>query len=269
MSTEIESTISSLVVSLSKIESIVAAGLSTQRLPEKKEDGDVDVFIYCTKLPDEEEKNKAYEKVTFTKAPKHLFNSKHWGSADYAEVKEIEIWIMYFVTEEVQNDIQRTVTGKNIGNDNGYYPVGRLAMYSRMTVLFERNSFLTKIKENLKIYPVEMKKEIISYCKKELKNEEDLLRAVSRQDLLFFHISIDKAIDRLLQLLFAINNAYFPSRKRNKEYICTFDKKPLDFYLRIQKVIEWGAKEETIRKSFDTFTDLRNETISLLETDCG
>jgi hypothetical protein len=249
---------------LSRIDAVTAVGTSTLTLPVKKGDGDIDVFIYCSSPLGEAGKNAAYMEIPFSLAPRHRFDSRIWGNADYAEIGGVETWLMYFTEGDVLRDMEEVRSGRSIGNDNGYYPVGRLAMFTRMRILYERAGFITGIQEKLRIYPMEMKRAIIEQCRNELRNEEDLLRAETRGDVLFYHVSIDRAIDSLLQLLFASNETYFPSRKRNRAYIDAFDSKPVDFYTRLMNVIELGARGETIGESLSVFRALKEETIKLI-----
>jgi len=84
----------------------------------------------------------------------------------------------------------------------------------------------------------------------------DLLRAVQRRDLLFFHWALDIAIDHFLQALFAQNGAYFPSRKRSLECLKGFAQKPSRCGERLTECIRLGASEETLGLSLAIWQSL-------------
>lgn len=80
-------------------------------------------------------------------------------------------------------------------------------------------------------------------------DEEDLGRTLLRKEVLFYHQVLEESLDHLLQALFAMNDTYFPSRKRMQQYLEKFTNKPENCYARLSQMIEDGAKEETIEKS--------------------
>jgi hypothetical protein len=93
----------------------------------------------------------------------------------------------------------------------------------------------------------------------ELKDTEDLERAVVRKDVLFYHFAIDIAIDHFLQSLFAINRAYFPSRKRTLDFIKNFNIKPEGCTEKLLQVIKLGGFTEGIEQSFALWSNMVNE----------
>ncbi len=92
-----------------------------------------------------------------------------------------------------------------------------------------------------------------------LADNEDLERAVQRKDLFFYHFALDLALDHFLQVLFALNNTFFPSRKRSMEYIQGFEIKPMDCENRLTQVILKGATSDTLGESYQIWSDLVQE----------
>lgn len=264
MSVLVERCILDLAADLSRESNVAAVGLAKPTMPRDSQDGDIDVFVYCTDPMQEEGKAGIYARSQFSEEPDHVFESRNWGSGDRAEVMGIETWIMYFLTEEVEREVEEICQGKRVANENGYYPVGRLAMFQQMRILYERSGFLSTLKKRLSAYPENLRRSVVDSCKRGLCNEEDLVRAVCRADVLFYHVSIDQAMDRLLQLLFALNETYFPSRKRNEAFIEAFGVKPTDFYGRLMRVVELGAQKPTLQESFREFRSLREDTLRLV-----
>jgi hypothetical protein len=57
------------------------------------------------------------------------------------------------------------------------------------------------------------------------------------------------ALEHLLQALFALNRAYFPSRKRSLERIRHFSARPADCEQRLLEVVALGSSAETLDRS--------------------
>ncbi len=264
MISSIESTINSFVSSISLIESVTAIGMSTKEFPKKPDDGDIDIFIYCNQTVDTSLRELSYESISFSVKPKHQFDSNIWGSGDRGEIQGIITWIMYFLERDVLNEVEQVCNGHKIGNDNGYYPVGRIAMLNDINILWERDKFLSNIKNKLSVYPLKLKEAQINYFQNALRYDGELSKATARRDILFYHNVLDQAIDKLLQLIFALNNTYFPSRKRMKEYLSIFSNIPINFYSRILDVIKLSAMENTLEQSLREFKKLRDEVINLI-----
>ena len=74
---------------------------------------------------------------------------------------------------------------------------------------------------------------------------------------------MEEALDHLLQALFALNNTYFPSRKRMQQYIEKFEIKPQDCYSRLLAIVEESVHEETIEQSVMHLRQLTEEVKSL------
>ena len=85
------------------------------------------------------------------------------------------------------------------------------------------------------------------------------MRAIRRKDVLFYHATLDLALDRYLQALFALNHTYFPSRKRSPEFIRGFAIKPEDCETRLKQVVALGASAETLEESYRAWQELCRE----------
>ena len=99
------------------------------------------------------------------------------------------------------------------------------------------------------VYPDALKSAMINTHLGRTLDEEDLGRAVLRKDVLFYHRVLEVALDHYLQVLYAVNETFFPSRKRTQKYIDSFKTKPDHCYERLAEVIRLGSSEETIAGS--------------------
>lgn len=260
---EIEKIIDELISNISEINEVQAIGISggKMQLPQVGE-GDIDIFIYCDTIPCIEKRqnviNKSGDWVQESKV--NVFEGGHWGKGDFILVNGVETWLMYFTVDETLTDISSILNGEYPDKlDNYYYPIGRCAMLKNINVLYDKSNFLHDLKKRLSVYPEELSEIFLRHHLDELEDTEDLQRAVTRKDVLFYHFALDIAIDHFLQALFALNKTYFPSRKRTLYFISAFNIKPEQCEERILEVISSGGFSEGISKSYELLSEMVSE----------
>lgn len=260
MEVRIKETFDKLIKELSNINSVKVIGISGELKPlPKPGKGDFDIFIYCDEIPSEQVRYQSIKELgeRIEDIKSNIFYNDEWGMSDYCTIEGIETWMMYFSKNDVEKNAQEILNGKYLGKvDNYYYPIGRLAMLKNLTVLYESDDFIKKLKSTLEIYPRTLKEKIISHNMNALDDVEDLERAVYRKDILFYHFALDLALDHFLMVLFALNETYFPSRKRSLQYIERFEKKPNHCSERLLSIIKNGAEAGKIELSYETFRKL-------------
>lgn len=261
---EILNLLTNEIYAMNDIQSIGISGGKSE-LPHVGE-GDIDIFIYCDKIPESSKRQAAIDKLgnLVSKGKINVFEEGHWGIGDFLLINGVETWLMYFTTYETSNDVESILRGEYPDKlDNYYYPVGRLAMLKDITVLYDKNNYLNSLKKRLAEYPDELSEILIKYHLDELDDIEDLERAVTRQDVLFYHFALDLAIDHFLQALFAMNKIYFPSRKRTLKFIGNFNIKPEKCGEKLLEVISLGSCSDSIEKSYELWGNLVNELKNL------
>jgi hypothetical protein len=132
-------------------------------------------------------------------------------------------------------------------------------MLENINILYDKSNFLYSLKKRLLNYPERLAKILIQYHLDELEDYEDLERAVNRKDVLFYHFALDIAIDHFLQVLFAINKIYFPSRKRTLNFIEKFNIKPQECNVKLLEIVKLGSYSEGICQSYKLLRDIINE----------
>lgn len=246
---------------------VLAIGLSSESIPQTAGEGDIDLFVYCGEIPEPEARKSLYPEAIrdCERYAPRVFVDARWGDSDYSEVNGIATWITYFRVDDVVDDFESVVRGERAAREGGYYPTGRLAMFKRMMTLHDEAGFIEGLKRRLDAYPEVMGDRIREQCIREMQDEEDLVRACARKDVLFFHTSIDAAVDALLRYLFAINRELFPSRKRNAEMIDGFGRRPDRFVERLHEVLRLGTSEDSLGRSLEEYRRLREEVMALGE----
>jgi hypothetical protein len=252
-----------VVTGLSALRGVSSVGLSggKENLP-KAGVGDIDIFVYCSKIPSVETRKKLFKKLEpfITDSNVQIINSPFWGSGDFLKINEVETWLMFFTEKETLEYLQAVLRGEHLDKTNNYfYPIGRCAMFNQMWILHDSKGFLKDIQQLLIEYPNSLVQQMLKHHLGELDVTEDFQRALLRSDVLFYHFVLDLAIDHFLLALFALNKQYFPSRKRSLEHIAKFSKKPVNCEERLLEVIQLGASSTTLAKSYQVWCELVRE----------
>ncbi|HSB01506.1 MAG TPA: DUF4037 domain-containing protein, partial [Anaerolineales bacterium] len=181
----------------------------------------------------------------------------HWGQGDCLSVAGIETWLLYFTVAEAYAELEAIRGGNYLGRlDSYYYPMGRCAMWKTMRAFYDPDGILQGFRECLAEYPPALRSAAISHHLQALEDVEDLERAVGRKDVFFFHFALDLALDHFLQALFALNEEYFPSRKRSETYLRGFKIKPSECEQRLRQVVVFGGNAETLEQAYEIWNDL-------------
>jgi len=258
-----------LIDSILKMKEVQSIGISGSKpqIPKAGE-GDIDIFIYCDAIPEFDKRQTVVNQLgdLLQDGEINIFGGGHWGIGDFALINGVETWLMYFTVNESLNNVESILNGDYPDKlDNYYYPIGRCAMLKNISILYDKNGFLSSLKERLSIYPDKLGEILIKYHLDELADIEDLERAVTRKDVLFYHFAMDIAIDHFLQALFAINKTYFPSRKRTLDFIKSFNVQPERCDEQLLNVVRLGACAESINQSYELWNSMVSELKKLYQ----
>ena len=228
---------------------------------------DIDLFLFCEHIPALE-----VRAVNYALFPREVrvaefgsFEHPHWGLVDSILIGEQEVYLMYFTRSTFTASIDAILRGERTEREENYfYPTGRLASIQGMHAFHDPEGYLSDLKTRISVYPDALRNAILSRCLPKIDDEEDFLRAIRRKDVLFYHATLDLALDRFLQALFALNRTYFPSRKRSPEFIRGFAIKPEDCEERLERVVALGACTESLDESYQAWQDLCRELESLV-----
>jgi hypothetical protein len=190
-----------------------------------------------------EERKAVYDKYNtlYDECIMNVCEGGDWGTGDIFIIDGVETMLMYFRTDETLEYINDVLEGKHLDSVKRFYPIGRCATLKDINVIYDESGALCAIKEKLLVYPDKLKEKMINFHLGRTKDEEGFGRSLLRKDVLFYHQVLEHAIDHYLQMLFAVNKTYFPSRKRTKQYIDSFELKPKDCYKRLLEVIRLGS----------------------------
>ncbi len=248
-----------VVDSVSRLESVRALGKSGgTALPENAE-SDIDVFVFSREIPTPEERLTVYRQSLGEGCDCHVSpaGGPFWGVCDFLTIAGTELCFMHFTMAQMTAEVDSVLSGSRLEREGNYfYPTGRCASLLSLHILCDKDGYLTALRQRITAYPQELAQVLMQHHLRMLEETEDLERAIARQDPLFYHAALDQSLDYFLQALFAVNRVYFPSRKRTLQYLSTFQTLPKDCGDRLLQIVQWGAKGETLSRSFEEWTAL-------------
>ena len=251
-----------LVRSLSAMDAVRAIGKSGgDAFPEHNE-GDVDLFVFCSRVPDAKTRMAALNTLGDAASDLQISETagRFWGTCDSLTLggaDGAEVCLMYFAVSDMNEEIASVLSAQRLDREDEYfYPTGRCAAFLSMHSLYDADGYIAEMKNKLSIYPPGLSEKLYRRHQSKVHDAEDFQRAVSRGDVLFYHATLESAIDHFLQALFALNRCFFPSRKRTIAWIDGFDAKPSNCADRLLQAIELGARAETLAESYAVWVGL-------------
>lgn len=224
-------------------------------------ESDIDIFVFGKKIPNDTIRKEVYDKnhSLYESYSINVCEGGVWGTGDIFTMDGVETMLMYFTIDETNNYLGEILAGEHIDSLGRFYPIGRCATLRNLNIIYDENEVLESLKEKLFHYPNDLKSKTIDFHLNKVLDEEDFGRAVRRCDVLFYHQVLEVAIDHYLQSLFAVNETYFPSRKRTEQYIDSFRKKPRNCYERLLEVLRFGSTPDGIEISYKKWCELVRE----------
>lgn len=219
---------------------------------------DIDLYVYGEKAPGPVARKAAYQRwaLEIIKLQEGEGGSL-WGTVDFVGIDGEEICVMYYTMRETSRYIEEVLEGKLPDKTHNYfYPTGRAATIQTMGLYYDETGFLAGLQERVRVYPEALSRILVSFHQSRLRDTEDLERAVSRGDSLFFHFALDIALDHFLQALFAMNFCYFHSRKRSMEHIQGFSTKPENCADRLADIVRLGGSARDLSVAYQLWQRL-------------
>jgi len=124
-------------------------------------------------------------------------------------------------------------------------------------------------KKRLQVYPPKLKEAIIGKHLESLRYWRDdyhYANKVKRKDVVFLAGITQKLAHDIIQVLFAVNDAYFVGDGQNMEYMKAFSRIPENFEERITRILFPGMEEGAFVKQREMLRELIIEVIQLAES---
>ena len=267
----LKSSFQALVDALSRLGCVRAIGKTGGLDLPKDGFGDIDLFVLCERLPARAEREALYLSIADTCSVEEYGETEHphWGLVDSLLLDGTETYPMFFSKDAFSESIHSILRGERTEREaNYFYPTGRCASILGMFFCYDPDGIFEQLKQLCAIYPDLLRNALMGAHMSKINDEEDFQRAIRRGDVLFFHSTLDLALDHFLQVLFALNRVYFPSRKRSLEKIRAFQRKPKNCENRLLQIIELGARANSLAYAYRDWQILCAELTELFEAQC-
>jgi len=122
-------------------------------------------------------------------------------------------------------------------------------------------------KKKLSVYPEALKTSIISLHARSLRywrNDYHYRNKVTRGDTVFLAYITARLIQDIIQIIYAINEFYYPGDGMNLLYTRNFCKKPIDFEERVTSILYQENSDEKYFLQYKRIIALIDDTLKLL-----
>lgn len=209
----------------SNIEAVLCYGSYAEGTQDDK--SDIDLLVICKQaIPSAELREKVYKQNQGTQI---ILGKSHenWETSwtpinDEFVLNDKKIEIGYNRSKWAQDVVTQIIDeGKTTLEDFQFRPYTFLGLLENSICLFEKESFLTQLKQQIRPFPAKLKESIIaenlSVFNESLVDLEDF----SQRDigLLAFQFMLFRALDAAIQIIFAINEVYYPASKREEKHL--------------------------------------------------
>lgn len=238
---------------------------------------DIDIGIYYDEAAgfDVKQLNKVATKFDDEHRENLIFGLGEWGEwvngGAWLVVKGYHVDFIFRDIHRVSRVIDECLEGKvsshyHAGHPHAYLNVMYMGEIAVCKVLYERGYQISNLKAKTRPYPEKLKQALIGYFLFEasfsLTHAKD---NVEKDDLSYVTGHCYRAISCLNQVLFAINEEYCINEKKAVRIIEGFDRKPVDYKVRIDQVITLlSTNIDHTRQSVEILEDLIEETKLLL-----
>ncbi|HET9843093.1 MAG TPA: nucleotidyltransferase domain-containing protein, partial [Gammaproteobacteria bacterium] len=198
------------------------------------EKSDIDLLVICDDLiPESSVRYKIYEKnngqqIKLQK-PHENWETTWTPINDEFLYKGKKIEIGYNLSSWVKDVVNKIVNeGKTTLEDFQFRPYTFLGLLENSVCLFEKENFISLIRKQIRPFPPTLKAEIVkenfSIFNESLEDLEDF----NHRDigLLAFQFMLFRGLDAAIQIIFAINEVYYPASKREEKHLMRLPKLP-------------------------------------------
>ncbi len=240
-----------------EVNAIVISGSSTVKNDDNA--SDYDIYIYCTKEPDvEERKNIALKYADNPEIDNHYFET---GDVYYLRETGKPIDIMYRSLESIEGNIKWVWDGCNTGLG---YTTCFVYNVNKSKILFDRDGWFKALQDKTKLpYPEKLAKNIIkknfNYLKDVMFSYFDQLNtAVERDDYVSVNHRSAAFIASYFDIIFAMNRLLHPGEKKLVQFAKENCKiLPQDFETDVNR-LAIGSPSERIQTASKMVEKLRN-----------
>lgn len=239
----------------SEVYSVILCGSYGKGIADQN--SDFDFGIYFEQPAEREVRKQAYKEISrLTKKwkDKGIVVDSVW-SRTYAEVDEqLELWLAGMGKPELY---EWTIWGYHI----------LTAIYNQQ-VVEDPYGRIAKWKERLSVYPEALKESIIKkHCSslKYWRNDYHYRNKVGRKDVVFLASITARLIQDIMQVIYALNEFYYPGDGMNLKYTEQFACKPKEFEERIIAILHLTESNNAYEMQYKRIIELIDDVLALVK----
>jgi predicted nucleotidyltransferase len=262
---------------LAEIEHVAAVALGGSRArssAEKNSDVDLGIYYWHSNPPSVELFRRLARDLHADNSPPDVTDFGQWGpwvnGGAWLRIRGLKVDWLYRDLERVAKVIEDCSRGVvtcdyYLGHPHGFHSHIYLAEIHYCRPLHDPSGVLGEFKKSVAVYPAELKRALVARFLYDADFMLELARSTaSRGDV--FHVSgcLFRCAAALVQVLFALNEAYFLNEKGALKVTDSFSIKPSAFSSRTAAILA-GAKQpsDTLTARVDKMAALITETRSL------
>lgn len=243
-----------------------------------KPDSDIDIALYYEPktLPDLETLRQVANQYDDAPRPDILSPFGEWGpwinGGGWLSIKGQRVDLLYSNLEQVRFYVREALEGRSVlshqpGHPHGFHSHMYAGQVHLCQILFDSQGEIARLKQLLWPYPEKLKAELI----------RDFLwqagfalqvaeKGASRGDIFCVNGFLFDCAASLIQVLFALNEAFWLNEKGALDSADAFPIKPKNFKTKVETVLAHvGENPKELKQSLQRFEDLVSETRAIIE----
>ncbi len=252
--------VSSRLSTIESINSIVLFGSVYQGICDDK--SDIDLYVFCKpSLPSIEDRQSALRDITSSKDRiETSANKNSWDTSgntynDKYNIDGITVDVLYSTTQWVDKIIDGVRKKGNISlPEMKFRPYTFLGLLDNCKVIFARDNYVTYLINSIYPYPELLQTNIIESFYPTFKGSlEELINYGPRNiGNIAFIYHLNRFMDALDNIIFAINETYPPATKRCEHEYHKLQLKPHNLVRRIEMILKGPfSKNNRIKLSYE------------------
>lgn len=197
------------------------------------------------------------------------------GGTDFDfEGGKVECWLRH--TDQIEHTIAECSEGivrteRVTWTPTGFHHHCALSDVHAMLIIDDPAGILGRWKAAIEVYPLKLRRQIITTHLQAAAfwpANFHYNSAIERQDVIYTTSIVQQVVHNLVQVLFAVNETYFPGDKKLERSLGHLDRLPPQFVERMQRLI-WPGEEASVtvlQEQQQELQDLLTETQRLVAT---
>lgn len=231
---------------------------------------DVDFYIYYESLPELATREELYySHFLWDKNKPASFNLKVpplWTMDKFYTPEEIKLDLTFIHINSMEQMVDGILERGEIDKKEGwFFPICLLSDLKNSFVLYDPSGIFKRWRARSKQYPRKARKRIIETNFFDLSyNLKELMNASEESDHIYFLHCLNACAENFVQIMFALNEVYYPGNKRNLEFFQYFQFKPRGFENILENLIATPNTLDYLSKKCQICENLAEEIRDLV-----